>query len=117
MNHSTFRIVITFLKKENVFIMCSFKNSFTLLANSTTSNKAQAFLYTKVNQVCLLGSICMAIINSEILMVRRHKEQVKHSKMFTVDIILLFKTVSHRLQALLYILHISQSEGWAFINI
>jgi heme/copper-type cytochrome/quinol oxidase subunit 4 len=71
----------------------------------------------KVNQVCLLGSICMAIINFKIVMVRRQKEKGKHSKMFTVEIILLFKTVSHRLQALLYILHISQSEGRAFIII
>jgi len=41
--------------------------------------------YTKVIQVCLLGPIGKAIINFEILLERRQKEQGKYSKMFTVE--------------------------------
>jgi len=41
--------------------------------------------YTKVIQVCLPGPTGKAIINFEILMERRQKEQGKYSKMFTVE--------------------------------
>jgi len=41
--------------------------------------------YTKVIQVCLLGPTGKPIINFEILMERRQKEQGKNSKMFTVE--------------------------------
>jgi hypothetical protein len=41
--------------------------------------------YTKVIQVCLMGPIGKAIINSDMLMKRRQKEQGKYSKMFTVE--------------------------------
>jgi hypothetical protein len=41
--------------------------------------------YTKVVQVCLLGPTGKAIINFEILLERRQKQQGKYPKMFTVE--------------------------------
>jgi hypothetical protein len=50
-------------------------------------------------------------------MERRQKEKGKYSKMFTVENYTFIQDSKLQTTSIIYILQISQNEGWAFINI
>jgi len=85
MNHSTSRMVITFRRKK-LYLSCVHSLILSFFQQPAQFRaKHRSIHYTKVIQVCLLGPTGKAIINFEILMERRQKEQGKYSKMFTVE--------------------------------